>query len=199
MYTLYAVRYVYIHTFCTIWRRSSGKRNKKIGTAVNTACHSFARPGLHLYYPVINILALGNIQRWGQNITGQCTQLQTVCSAADGDLPILLPQHDTLTPSFSIYFSSLNPNKATELTEEPPPAHSKSNIKLKDTICTSFMYVTWTESTVNLKLIDNLIVSPDTSTQPMASCAYLTTESGSFWIAAAVDSLRAISDRTITV
>jgi hypothetical protein len=36
------------------------------------------------------------------------------------------------------------------------------------------MYVTWRESAANLKLIDNLIASPDTLTQPMASCADLT-------------------------
>jgi len=49
-------------------------------------------PGLvYTDITVINILALGNIQMRGQNVTGQCTQLQTVCSAADGDLPILLP------------------------------------------------------------------------------------------------------------
>jgi hypothetical protein len=51
----------------------------------------------------------------------------------------------------------------------------------------------------SIKLTDNLIVSPDRSTQPMASCADLTTQSGSFWIAAAADNLRAISDGRITV
>ena len=29
---------VYIHMFCTIWRRCSGKRNKKTGTTVTAAC-----------------------------------------------------------------------------------------------------------------------------------------------------------------
>jgi hypothetical protein len=102
---------------------------------MNAACHRFARTGLHRYYSVINILDLGNIQRRVLNATGQCKQLQTVCSAADGDLPILLPQHDTVTPCFSIYFSSLNPNKVTELTEVPPRVHSKSSVHLNATIC----------------------------------------------------------------
>ena len=34
------------------------------------------------------------------------------------------------------------------------------------------MYVTCTEPKVNLKLINKLIISPDTSTQSTASCAY---------------------------
>jgi hypothetical protein len=100
-----------------------------------------------------------------------CGVANCVLCRRDGDLPILLPQHDTVTPCFSTYFSSLNPNKATELTEEPPPVHSKWNIQSNAAICSYFMFVTWTWSTVNLKLIDNLIVSPDTSTQPTASRA----------------------------
>jgi len=33
------------------------------------------------------------------------------------------------------------------------------------------MYITCKKSPANLKLMDNLIASPDTSTVPMASCA----------------------------
>jgi len=44
------------------------------------------------------------------------------------------------------------------------PIYSWSNKKLNDSICLSFMYITCKKSTANLKLIDNLIDSPDTST-----------------------------------
>jgi hypothetical protein len=37
-------------------------------------------------------------------------------------------------------------------------------MKLNTSIFISFMYITRTKSTVNLKIIDNMIVSPDTST-----------------------------------
>jgi len=53
--------------------------------------------------------------------------------------------------------------KATELTEEPITVHNKSYIKLNTSICLSFVYITCQISTANL-MIDNLIVSPDTST-----------------------------------
>jgi hypothetical protein len=49
-----------------------------------------------------------------------------------------------------------------------------------------FMYVTFKKSTADLKLIDNLIVSHDTSTLSVASSAGLTTESESFCIEAAI-------------
>lgn len=49
----------------------------------------------------------------------------------------------------------------------------------------------------NLKLIDNLVVSPDTST--MASCADWTAEWGSLWIGATIDCLRAVSDGMLSV
>jgi len=49
------------------------------------------------------------------------------------------------------------------------------------------MYITCIISIANLKLIDNLIVSSD-----KVSSAYLTTESTSFWIEAAIDCLRVI-------
>ena len=55
--------------------------------------------------------------------------------------------------------------KATELTEEPLPVYNKSNIKLNTNYCLLFMYVTCKKSTANLKLIDKLVVSPDTSTR----------------------------------
>ena len=54
-------------------------------------------------------------------------------------------------------------------------------------------------STVSLKLIDNLIVSPDTSTLWWAVQTDLTAESGSFGIEAAINCLRAISDGMISV
>ena len=66
--------------------------------------------------------------------------------------------------TLSIYYSSRNPKKATELTEETLPVHNKWNIKLNTCICLYFMYITCKNSTANLKLTDNLIVSRDTST-----------------------------------
>jgi len=50
-------------------------------------------------------------------------------------------------------------------------ATGTGNIKLNTSICLSFMYVTCKKSTTNLQLIDNRIVSPDTSTLSMASYA----------------------------
>jgi hypothetical protein len=61
------------------------------------------------------------------------------------------------------------------------------------------MYVTCKKSTTNLQLIDNLIVSPDTSTLSLASYADLNAVSGSFWIEEAIDCLRAISNGMISV
>jgi len=58
----------------------------------------------------------------------------------------------TLQPCFSIYFTSSNPKKATE------PVHNKA--KIPAFICHA-SYAK--KSTANLKLIDNLIDSPDTS------------------------------------
>ena len=55
-------------------------------------------------------------------------------------------------------------------------------------------------STANLKLTDNLIVLPDTATvYRWAVLTDWTAESGSFWIHAAIDCLRAISDGMISV
>jgi len=51
----------------------------------------------------------------------------------------------------------------------------------------------------NLRPINNLIVSPDTSTLWRAVLNDLTAESGSFWIEAAIDILRAISDWKVSV
>jgi hypothetical protein len=59
------------------------------------------------------------------------------------------------------------------------------------------MYITCTKSTANFKLIDQLIVSPNTST--MATYANWTTETGSFWIEAAIDWLIALKDGIISV
>jgi hypothetical protein len=62
------------------------------------------------------------------------------------------------------------------------------------------MYTTRRKSTANLKLTDNLIVSPDTSTlYKRAVLTDLTAESGSFWIDAAIDCLCVISDGMINV
>ena len=59
------------------------------------------------------------------------------------------------------------------------------------------MHITYKISNSNLKLIDNLIVAPDTPT--VANWADLTTQSGSFCIEAAIDCLRAFSDGMISV
>jgi hypothetical protein len=77
---------------------------------------------------------------------------------------------NTLKPCFSIYFSSRNPKKATELTEEPLSVHNKSNIFLITSLCIS-LCITCKISTANVKLIGNLIVSPDTRTVSMARYA----------------------------
>jgi hypothetical protein len=61
------------------------------------------------------------------------------------------------------------------------------------------MYGTCKKSTADFKLMANLIVSPDTSTPLMATCADLITESGSFWIEAAIDTVRAVRDGMIGV
>jgi hypothetical protein len=57
------------------------------------------------------------------------------------------------------------------------------------------------KSTANLKLTDNLTVPPETSTVygRQALRADWIRESGSFWIEAAIDRLRAVSDRTVSV
>jgi hypothetical protein len=60
------------------------------------------------------------------------------------------------------------------------------------------MHITCTKSTVNLKLIANLIVSPETSTLSMAS-SYLTTESGCSRIEAAMYCLCAVSDGMVSI
>jgi len=68
-----------------------------------------------------------------------------------------------LAPCFSVYFNSRNHKNATELTEELLPTHNKSNRKSDTIICLSFMCIACKISTANLRLIDNLIVSPDIS------------------------------------
>jgi hypothetical protein len=61
------------------------------------------------------------------------------------------------------------------------------------------MYITSKISISDFKMFDNLIVSPDTSTvYGEQAVTDLTTESGSFWIEAADDCLRAISDGIIS-
>ena len=86
---------------------------------------------------------------------------------ADNVKILLIKLHSALLiplyPCFSIYFSSQCLKKATELTEEPLPAHSRSNIKLNTSIYLYFMYITCKKSTANFKLIDNPIILPDTS------------------------------------
>jgi hypothetical protein len=49
------------------------------------------------------------------------------------------------------------------------------------------MHVTCKKSTANLKLIDNLIVSPDESTVYGELLTNWTTESGIFWFEAAME------------
>jgi len=61
------------------------------------------------------------------------------------------------------------------------------------------MYVTCKKSTAKLKLIENLIVSPDTPTVWRALLNDLTKESGSFWIEAAIDCLLDINEGMIIV
>jgi len=60
------------------------------------------------------------------------------------------------------------------------------------------MNITCKISTVNLKLIDNQIVSPEKLTLSMAS-SNLTTESGCSWTEAAMDCLRAVSDGMVSI
>ena len=106
---------------------------------------------------------------------------------------------NNIYPYFSIYFSSQDPKEATELTDEPLPINKKSNIKLY----TSIVYLLHTlheKSLANLKLINNMIVLPDTLILSMVTCSnWLTTESGSFWFEAAINLLCAVSDSMISV
>jgi hypothetical protein len=59
--------------------------------------------------------------------------------------------------------------KATGLTEKHLSVHKEPHIKLNTSICLPFLYTVCKKSTANLKLIDNLIVLPDTWTT--ACCA----------------------------
>ena len=77
----------------------------------------------------------------------------------------------TLNSCFSIYFSWRSLKKAKEITEEPPPVHNKWNMKFNTNMCWNFMYITCQKSTANLKLIDNLVVWPDTSNLSVAISA----------------------------
>jgi hypothetical protein len=62
------------------------------------------------------------------------------------------------------------------------------------------MYTARKISAANLKLTDNLIVLPDTaSLYRKAVLTDWTAESGSFWIDATIDCLRAVSDGMISV
>jgi len=61
------------------------------------------------------------------------------------------------------------------------------------------MYNTRKKSTANLILIDNLIVSPNTSTLSMANSADLITKSQGFCIEAVIDCLRTTNDGMINV
>ena len=62
------------------------------------------------------------------------------------------------------------------------------------------MHITCAKSATNIKLIDNLMVSPDISTLPTASSAVnLTTVSGSFLTEAVIDCLCAVGDGVISV
>ena len=73
----------------------------------------------------------------------------------------------TTSPKYtlSINFSSRNPKKATEHTEKPLPVYSKSNIKLNTRhLFLFYVHYMQRKSTANLKLIENLTSSPETST-----------------------------------
>jgi hypothetical protein len=61
----------------------------------------------------------------------------------------------------------------------------------------SFMYITCKISTVNLTLIDNQIVSPETSDTDYDEL--LTIESGCSWVEAAMNCLRVVSDGMVSV
>jgi len=62
------------------------------------------------------------------------------------------------------------------------------------------MYITCKTPTGNLKIIDNLIVSPDTLTLSVARSANgLDYRSGSYWIEAAINCLHARSGGMISV
>ena len=76
-----------------------------------------------------------------------------------------------LDPRLLWNFTLWNSTKPIELTEETLPVHNKTNIKLYTSIYLSFTCNTCKELTTNLKLIDILIVSPDTSTVSMARYA----------------------------
>ena len=57
-----------------------------------------------------------------------------------------------------------------------------------------FMYRTCTKSTANLKMINNLIILPDTSTVYGELCWVTWLQSGSFWIEAAVDCVLSVTE-----
>jgi len=72
-------------------------------------------------------------------------------------------------PCFWIYFSSRNPKNATELTEEPLPVHSMSNINLNTNMCLYFMYITCNQRLTAKWLITwSFLLTHQLS---MASCA----------------------------
>jgi len=101
---------------------------------------------------------------------------------------LILPVLNCLNPCFSISFSPRNTKKkGTHLTKETLPVHNKSNIKLNTRIGLSFMYIT----RKNQRLTSNLSKTwPFRLTHRLcqwrAALTDLTTESGSFWIEAAI-------------
>jgi len=94
-----------------------------------------------------------------------------------------------LEPGFSISFSWRDLKNLKNLLRNPD--HKKSDTKLDMSIGLSFMYIACQQSTVNLRLLENLMPSPDTSTvwpaMPIG------------WTAAAIDCLRATSGGMISV
>jgi len=83
--------------------------------------------------------------------------------------------HDRNLRKLKLIYIHLDPASHSVLAKEilkelqnwlrnPPPAHKMSNIKININICLSFMCNTYKNSTDSLRLTDNLIVSPDTST-----------------------------------
>jgi hypothetical protein len=61
--------------------------------------------------------------------------------------------------------------KTTEFTDEILPVHNMANMKLNRSICLYFCTLNVNKSAANLKRIANLIVSTNTSTLLMESCA----------------------------
>ena len=90
--------------------------------------------------------------------------------------------------STEIYCRFTINRQVRQLTEDPPPVHSQTNIKLNTGIFVYFMYVTCNKSRANLKLTDNPAhFASHIDCTWRAVLTDFTTESGSFWTEAAND------------